>query len=213
MKSPKHLLSLVVLMASLCACSGPQYAGPAQPSGFLGDPQIYKAMVRDAEIPGAMVYRATSRPLAGYDSFIVPPVAIFLTEEGRARGVSRDDLQELAQKFRAEVIASLGSRYQVVDVPAARVAVLRLALTDAYPNFVLMNLPIVALITGGSYGGASLEAELVDSVSGRSVAAVMAADRGESHSFTSSMTKWGETDAVLRDWAKIIAGRIDQAHG
>ncbi|MBN8548369.1 MAG: DUF3313 domain-containing protein [Deltaproteobacteria bacterium] len=204
------LVPLAILSCLLAGCAGKQLPQKPQPSGFLGGPQLYSAMSRDRYIQGGLVYRATPRPAPMFDSYIVPPVSIHLNAEGQARDISKDDLNELAEQFRSEVIVALGSRYQVIDVPASGVGILRMAITDAYPNTVLMNLPVIALLTGGAYGGASLEAELVDSVSGSTVAALMVSDSGQNHSFTSSMTKWGETDAVLRDWAKLIAYNLDQ---
>lgn len=211
MRSPLiRTIGLSVCLAFvLTGCASKQ---PAH-SGFLGDAGVYRAMKPDPELEGVQVFKTTPYPLAGYASFIVPPVSIYLSEQGRERGVSEEDLRDLAAKFRTAVIEALGSKYQVVDAPSPNVAILRLAITDADPNIPLMNIHPGSLLTGGGLGGATAEAELVDSVSGRRVAAFLASSKGKRYDYTAGLTKWGHTEAVLKDWASVIGERVHKARG
>lgn len=210
MKEAFSYLVALFLVSAFTGCAHQAVRPQFHPSGFLGDSQVYNSMTADPDTVGVMVYKGAPYPANGYDSFIVPPVTIHLSQTGMDREISEEDLEELAQKFRADVIQELGSRYQVIEVPAARVAILRLALTDAKPNSVLMNLPLTSILTGGAPGGATIEGELVDSTTGRRINALMASATGETIGYGSSFTRWGETEAVLENWAKVLAARIDE---
>lgn len=184
-----------------------------RPSGFLGDNRIYSAMAPDSVLEGVKTYKTTPYPLAGYSSYIVPPVTVYLNEKGRERGVSDEDLRELAEDFRAAVIKALGSSYAQSNTPSPDVAILRLAITDADPNISVLNIHPGSLVMGGGLGGASAEVDLVDSTTGNRVAAFMASSKGKRYEYIAGLTKWGHTKAVLEDWAKIIGERVNQARG
>ncbi len=184
-----------------------------QPSGFLGDSRVYNAMQPDSEIDDVMVFKSQPFPLAGYDSFIVPPVTVYLNEEGLERELEDEELRELAENFRKEIITNLGSRYQMVKTAAPRVAILRIAITDANPSIPLMNIHPGSLITGGGLGGASMEVDLIDSITGRRVAAIMASSKGKRYEYGSGLSKWGHTESVFQEWAKLLSERIEKSHG
>lgn len=210
MKHP--ILSFMVSATAVSLLSGCA-SKQATPSGFLGDQSVYRAMVQDPELEGVMVLKKTAYPAAQYSAFIVPPVSIYLNEAGQKRGVSEDDLRELADNFRSAVIGALGPRFQVTQAPAAGVAILRLAITDADPNVPLMNVHPGALALGGGLGGATAEAELIDSVSGKRVAAFLASAKGKRQDYTDGLTKWGHTRGVLENWAEVIGQRLNKGRG
>jgi hypothetical protein len=210
MKHSIKLIGLFTLVALLC---GGCATSKVQPSGFLGDNRVYNAMKPDPELEGVMIYKEQPFPLAGFDSFIVPPVSVYLSAEGIERGVSDEDLREIANNFRKNVIKVLGARYQMVAAAAPRVAILKMAITDADPNLALMNVHPGSLILGGGMGGASMEVDLIDSMTGQRVAAVMASSKGKRYNYGAGLSKWGHTNAVLEDWAKVLAERIEKSHG
>ncbi len=209
----KHTAKLVGLFALIALVCGGCASSKGQPSGFLGDNRVYSAMKPVPELDGVMVYKEQPFPLAGFDSFIVPPVSIYLNAEGIKRGVSDEDLREIAENCRRNVIKVLGARYQMVSAAAPRVAILKIAITDADPNLVLLNLHPGSLVLGGGLGGATMEVDLIDSMTGRRVAAVMATSKGKRYNYVAGMSKWGHTNAVLEDWARILAERIEKSHG
>ncbi len=203
-------IAAMFLAALLCtSCS----SAKIQPSGFLGDSRVYDAMSKDAELDGVMVYKTVPYPLAGYDSFIVPPVSVYLNEQGQKREIDEKDLHELANHFREDIIKELGTRYQVVNTPTPRVAILRIAITDADPSNALMNVHPGSLILGGGLGGASMEVDLIDSITMERIGAVMATSQGKRYNYASGLSKWGHTENVLREWAKALNERIIKSQG
>lgn len=204
-----NVLVLLVSLLFVGACASTKNT----PSGFLGERGVYSLMREDSELSDVMVYKAIPYPLASYDRYIVPPVTIYLNAEGKKRKIKDEDLRELAEMFRQDVIKALGARYQASNTPNERTAVLKLAITDTDPNIPLMNLHPGSLIIGGGLGGGSMEADLIDSVTGRRIASVMASSKGKRYSYGSGLSKWGHTKGVFEDWAKEIGERIEKAHG
>ena len=58
----------------------------------------------------------------------------------------------------------LSENFEIVDKPGRGVLLFRSAITDILPNKVYLNIHWSTTLIGGGIGGASLEAELVDSV-------------------------------------------------
>ena len=200
------LLSAAVVLTG-CA------AKKSTSSGFLGDSSVYRRLSPHPTLAGVKVSRTSNAPLRDYDSFIIPPVKIYLSEQGQSRDISRSELSELAQFFRNEVHGSLKDRYRITKTSGPRTAILRLAITDADPNIALMNVHPGSLLTGGGLGGASAEFELVDSVTGQPVVRATASSKGKRYKYASGLSKWGHTKGVLSDWASIIRKRVDEDHG
>lgn len=199
---------LAVLLTTGCSTTGGRVE-----SGFLGDSSVYSALKLHPDYSDIKVYRTSSKPLANYDRFILPPVKIYLSEQGLNRNVTKEELAELGQFFWNKVYDALSDRYPITHVPGRNVAILRLAITDADPNLALMNIHPGTLIMGGGLGGASVEAELIDSVSGKRVSAALASSKGKRYEYASGLTKWGHTEGVLKDWAELIRKRVDEDPG
>ncbi len=185
-------------------------SGPHQKSGFLTDysklsPSIYK----DAK--GAMVY-VKENSLKNYDNFILSPVQIRLSKKGRERGVDRKKLRELASYTNKQLCAELEkSGYSVVNQAGPGTLLFRGALTDVEPGVPLANIHPATVISGIGLGGASMEWELQDSLTGEVIVAVVDSRKG-SRGFD-GFTKYGNAKDVIEKWSKIMALRIDRAHG
>ena len=86
----------------------------------------------------------------------------------------------------------------------------RTAITDILPNKVYLNLHWSTTLIGGGIGGASLEAELVDSLTGERMLAFVDARKGKKLNYTKGLTKWGHTKEVLGMWAKHMVKNLDE---
>ena len=61
-----------------------------------------------------------------------------------------------------------------------------------------------------SVGTATMEAELVDSVTGERMLAFIDARKGKKLNYTKGLTKWGHTKEVLGMWADLMVQNLDQ---
>lgn len=205
----KISILLLICGTFLCGCS----AKKASNSGFLGDESVYARLKDHPKFDGVKVFRISATPLAGYTAFIIPPVKVYLNAEGRKREVPENELAELAQFFRNAVHDEISSGYRVTNTPGPGVAILRIAITDADPNIQALNIHPGSLLIGGGLGGASAEVELTDSVSGNTIVAALASSRGKSYNYASGLSRWGHTEGVITEWAKVIRQRIDEDNG
>ena len=71
--------------------------------------------------------------------------------------------------------------------------------------------PAAWQITGVGLGGASMEAELLDSLTGEQVGAVVQNQKGSRLSM-SGTKEWGDAKAVMDEWAKRFRKRLDEVH-
>jgi hypothetical protein len=67
-------------------------------------------------------------------------------------------------------------------------------------------------MTGLGIGGASMEAEVIDSQTGEQIGAVIQSQKGKRISM-SGLKKWGDAKAVMDDWVKRFRKLLDEAHG
>lgn len=56
-----------------------------------------------------------------------------------------------------------------------------------------------------------MEAELIDSQTAKQLAAVIESQKGKRRPLK-GLSKWGDAKAVMKDWAKRLKERLDEAH-
>lgn len=134
--------------------------------------------------------------LAEYSRFIVDPVALYLDDETTA-AVNRDTTsEELAQYLRDTMIKTLEPRYPVAGVtPGPGTARLRMAITH--------------LKRGGplSVGGVAIEAELLDSQTGKQIMAIREIQEVKT---TPSLDNWSDAKLVMDDWARRFYAALEE---
>jgi hypothetical protein len=69
-----------------------------------------------------------------------------------------------------------------------------------------------ASLLGVGVGGAAMEAEIVDAVTGKQVAAVVESKQGSRVPF-SNLGEWGTAKGVMDSWAKRFKERLEEAKG
>jgi len=209
----KNIITIVMVAAAalsiFCGC------GPQKPKavGFLSD---YSKLQADSDT--SFRYFAPGNPLADYDQFIIDPVRVqFYTGskaiEERSKGKLKDeDITDITNYMHEALVKAIENRYQVVHQPSPGVARVKVALTDLKKSDTLMNILPITKIAGTGLGGASMEAELLDSVTGRQIAAVIQSQLGERLSLD-GVSKWGDARAIMDGWARNFRRRLDEAHG
>jgi hypothetical protein len=197
----------------------PPAAEPALPSGgFLGDYSEFRPGPSEDLL---WVYRKEKGVLAAYDAFLIEPVLVFFGPETTGGGIEPGELRELADHLRGAGLEELGKAgFSVVDTPGPRVARIRLAITGVKPirpeqNLGTKALGMVAgiglLVPSVDVGRASIEAEILDSVSGERLVAVVASREGRRFfNLKNSSTRWGDAKAAFKKWARALGERLEE---
>ncbi len=207
-KSFTRLLILFLVIVGLSACG----SGPQQKTGFLTDYSKLSPSPYDEATEGTLLYENKKNPLKNYNKFILSAVQIQLTKKGKDRGVDWKKLRELARYTNKQIRAELEkSGYSIVNQAGPGTLLFKGALTDVEPGVPLANIHPATIISGIGLGGASMEWELQDSLTGEVIVAVVDTRKG-SRGFD-GFTKYGNAKDVIDKWCKIMALRMDQAHG
>ena len=149
-----------------------------------------------------------------YSKFIIEPVAMLYRQPEDKRKFDDEELEDLQVHFATRVRNALieGDGYQVVEVPGPETATLRIGITDVDDTIGALNITIYTKITGAGLGGAAMEGELVDSLTGEQIGAVIRWGSG-SRILRAGFTHTGDAKIVIGRWAKDLRERIDEAHG
>ena len=191
----------IVLMAVQCGCS----AKLGQQTGFLSD---YSKLDRQSDVS----YRYIGPYLGRYSQFIVDPVKVHFHASSKAGKLSAEDITDMQNYVHAAIVSAISDRYSIVYRPGPGVARLRLAITDLKKSKIVQNIWPGSKLAGTGLGGASLEAELVDSQNGTQIGAVVESQLGNRMSLE-GLSTWGDAKSVMDDWAKRLRERLDEAHG
>lgn len=184
---------VVVLHASGCAST------PA-PIGFLSD---YSRLEKTGQARMGFV----APELREYDAFIIDPVEYRFTRDKEV--ITREQKAEIANYFRTSFKHVLREQgYKIVGETGVRVARLRAAITDIKKSKWYLNLHPGSKLSGAGTGGASMEGEIIDSITGEQLAGVIVAGQGSQFELD-HFNALDDVEDVIDGWAKTLAGRLD----
>ena len=204
------MISAIAVIVILSGCGRRRMSK----TGFLGDYSRLQA-VSDSSL------RYLDEPaLASYSSFIVDRVevhfhdgakAIEAKSEGKLTQQDMADITNYLHSALMKAVADSGCRLAYKAGPG--VARIRTAITDMEEtNVVLAAVPQSRLLTGAGVGGASMEFEVVDSKTGRQIAAGIETRAGSRVPFT-GLSDWGGAKAAIDNWAKRVKERLEESRG
>ena len=199
------IISFGAILGALAAgCATVQDPGQA---GFLSDYSNLEEI--DAN---HLVY--DSGNLGDYSKFIIEPVALVYRQAKEKQVFTDEELEDLQTHFATKVREALteDDGYQVVEANAPGTARLRIGITDVDDTIGVLNLSIYTKITGAGLGGAAMEGEMVDSVTGVQIVAVIRWGSG-SRIGRAGFTHTGDAKIVINRWVKDLRERIDEVHG
>ncbi len=207
MKEAGVLMVVAVgLMLVQCGCES---GGPVR-TGFLTDYSRLRA-----ESDTSLRY-INEQALGAYSGFIVDEVKVhFFTGasaiEAKSEGkITEQELKDLTNYFHSAIVKAISdSGRKVVHRAGPGVARIRVALTDIKETGTLNVLPQASLL-GAGIGGVAMEAEVVDSVTGKQVGAVVESRTGSRVPF-SNLGDWGTAKGVMDDWAKRLQKHLEEA--
>ncbi|MHC4475244.1 MAG: DUF3313 domain-containing protein [Planctomycetota bacterium] len=210
MKTTSVVMMLAIgIMAAQCGCA----ARRARRTGFLSDYSRLKPYsdVSYRNIPSQETIRR-------YSKFIVDPVVVHFHTgskaiEERSKGkITEQDITDLKSYMHDAIVNAISDRYSIVYRPGPGVARVRIAITDLKKSNVLMNIHPGSKLLGSGLGGATLEAEWLDSQTGEQIAALLESQLGDRFSLD-GLSEWGDAKAIMDDWAQRFRKRLDEAHG
>ena len=151
--------------------------------------------------------------MSEFDSFIIDPVVLLFRLDVEDRKFSDEEIENLKAHVVKELTEQLtrDDRYSVVTEPGPGVARLRTGLTNVEETIGVMNIAIYTKITGLGLGGVSAEGEMVDSVTGEQVGAMVRWGTG-SRILKAGLTHTGDAKIAIDKWAKNVRKLLDEQH-
>jgi hypothetical protein len=197
-----HAHKLASLVIALFIAAGCAKSPPPERTGFLSD---YSKLTKVND--HRMNY--VSDELARYDSYIIDPIEFRMPPQKLDAG----QRAEVARHFRSRLKSALENRgLKVTDDPGPNTARVRIAMTDIANSTWWMKVHPASRIAGAGTGGASMEGEVVDSVTGSQVGAVVQAATGNQLNFT-AFTTVQDVNAAIDKWAEQAGQRLEELRG
>ena len=206
-------------LAFLGGCASTRHSANVFESGFLSD---YVRLEKKKDT-GESSWADPEFRLADYTSVYVPPVELWVSEDAKEK-LDAENAARIATLFRTQTIEKLEARgWTIADEasstePGARVAALRLALTEvdgtnSFGNF-LTGLPStpgtvirLAAITADVHlfvGEVSTELQIVDASTGKVMFEALDRRVG-AHSFKNLGATWGDVEDAIEVWSDRLA--------
>jgi hypothetical protein len=197
---------LAVAMGTVLLFAGCKATEP-QKSGFIGD---YSKLQQVSE--NSLVY-VNNQKLGQYSKFIVDKVQTRFPDANDEEKMNTAAVANLENRMRGAITSDLEHNgYQVVEQPGPGVARIRLALTDIKKGKPVFNVIPYSAIIGVGLGGATAEAEILDSQTHEQIAAAVESQLGKRFTL-SGLSRYGNAETTIDDWAQRIVMRINYSHG
>jgi hypothetical protein len=204
---PIVLMIVAILLA--CLFAGCQSA-PIAKTGFLSDYSRLRAG------SWSDLGYVNSTELAKYQGFIIEPVTMhFHSYAGGAKDyetgrLSQQDISELTAYMQARVSEAVSkSKNSVVYRSGPRVARIRIAITDINRSTMTSHFP-GARVSGSGLGGATIEAEILDSTTGDQIAATVEAQKGFRIPLA-GVRDWSSAKQAMDTWGNEFRKRLVNA--
>jgi hypothetical protein len=175
-------------------------------SGFLKD---YSGFTEAVHFPGALADNRNLAKMNNYDKYIIEPVVVYYADPGKNKSVPDDVANDIASYFTNEIIKNLEDKYPLVTIPGPGVLRIRVAITDISASQPLLNIAPSTKLTGIGTGGACIEGEAVDSVTGERIAAFVDCRKGNQWNITGGLDQWQYAKDACASWAKSLRERLD----
>jgi hypothetical protein len=199
MKMKRTYLLIAIMACFLADIYG--CAGSAQETDYLSDYSKLEAVSNSN-------YRYSDDSVNGnYKGFILEPVVVHFMPDSKSAQAENDgkitqqDINDLTIYFDSAIIDAINdSGYKIVYRKGAGIARIRVAITDLRKtNIVFAAVPTARITTGIGVGGAGIESEIVDSVSGKQIAACVVTKDGSRIPFT-GLSNWGGAQYAMDSW-------------
>lgn len=191
------------MIGAVCLILGGCSSAPdVKQTGFLSSYSNLKA-------DGESRMRYASPELQSYTSFIIDPVQVSLPEGERKGELTPAQRAEVANHFHKSLSEELTKRgYNVTDTPGANTARFRIAITNIHESTWWKKVHPASKLAGAGRGGAAMEGEVIDSVSGEQLAGVVQTGVASQFSIQNFGTV-SDINDVVDTWVKNACDRMD----
>lgn len=215
------LAALVLVQAAGCTATRARRGEPER-SGFLGD---YSRLAASEDYPAALVYVDPTVDWSRYSAIHLDSVGLWATE-GTA-GLNEADRQKLTDILFTSIHGQLAEVFELADAPGPETLRLRIGLTQVHGANVPLRtvttvIPQTRLLggavglagdTASLVGSATVEIEILDSVTHRRLAAAVDQRAGTKVLFAKrAYTTWGDVAAACEHWSQRIVWQLAR-HG
>ncbi|KKK98156.1 hypothetical protein LCGC14_2645560, partial [marine sediment metagenome] len=197
-------IAVVGLMLIQCGCGSEQQAK----TGFLKD------YSRLRKVSDSTLRYVNSAAVSRYSNFMVDSVGMHFHHgskaiKERSKGnVTQREMNDITNYMHSKLVAAVrNSGNNIVYRAGPGVARIRVAITDITTSELISLMPTARAISKAGVGGASMEAEIVDSMTGEQVAALVESRKG-SRIPLADLGKWDSTKRVIDEWAKSLQARL-----
>ena len=210
------VVALVAFTLTAFACAGTRGRRSApETSGFLRD---YSQLTEDDDTAAKLSYVNHQANWASYDAIWIESVSMWVTEE--TAEVESDDREMLISFFYQALHDELSKDFRIADGPGPGVLQFRAALTEAKGanvplkaiTTIVPQLKLVSTLVGTSadtvttVGEATLEAEVMDSMTKERLAA--AVDQQAGKKWYTQLKKWSDVKSACEHWAEALRERL-----
>jgi len=198
-------LGISICVVLLGACAAP--VTEQERTGFIRDYSLLEKV-------GNTAYLYTDPKVANYSRFRIDgPEILFDSASDGSDTFTDEELKELERYFREQLTEALTENdgYSVVEQPGEGVATIRLGITAVDATVGALNVALTTKITGAGLGGAAMEGEMVDSLTGEQLAAAVQWGSG-SRVLRAGFTRLGDAKLQINRWTKNLRQRIDSIH-
>ena len=213
------IFSIVILSLLLASCNTTEQATEIdRKSGFLKD---YSSLNTGEDGHALLVYKKENTDFKKYKKIMIDPVQLWTTKESDLKKLDRVKLEKILSFLNTTIIHALKGDFEIVKNPGPDTFRLRIALTEGEASqmerdLVSTILPIGLAISylkkaaGGQHtavGKATVEAELVDSVSGvRHLAGIDSRYGGKG--LKGKFDNWDDVKSSFEYWSSKINKKL-----
>lgn len=167
-------------------------------TGFISD---YSNLVAEDEGQARFI----SPKLADYSSFMIDPIEMRTSSDS----LDAEQRAQVANYFYSKFVEELKGRdFSITQTPGTGVARVRIAITDIKASTWWKSLHPASKLTGAGTGGASMEGEIIDSVTGEQLGAVVQSGRGNQFELD-AFSKLDDIEDVIDEWVSHAGDQLD----
>ncbi len=219
MKSSSKIVYIVIICFALTVATGCATKQVKQ-SGFLENYPEFKSGPKGG---ADFVYMKEGVDFKRYNKIMMDHVVLYFKDDAEYKGIHPEELNEMSNAFHKAIADNLEGAYPLVDKPGSDVMRLRFAITDVVASNPGMGtistvMPIglaISTIKKGAtrshtgVGQASIEVEILDSMTNERIAAAIDTKPGGK---IEGFTKWGAVKGAFEFWAKRLRHWLDETH-